>query len=103
MLPNWNLLPNSGSFLQKSGNLLPNLKNCLLLNDQKCSVKKVVIDNDYMNFPYKINVDRCIGSSNNITGPYSKVCVPDVVKNISAKVFDLISQQNELRDIEFVY
>ena len=54
-----------------------------------------------MTFPYKINVDRCIGSCNNITDPYSKVCVPDVVKNISVKVFDLISQQNELRDIEF--
>ena len=50
-----------------------------------------------MVYPYKIKVDRCIGSCNNITNPYSKVCIPDVVKNISVKVFDLISQQNEIR------
>ena len=54
-----------------------------------------------MTFPYKIKVDRCFGSCNNITNPYSKVCVPDIVKSISVKVFDLISQQNKLRDIEF--
>ena len=69
----------------------------MLLKDQKCDVKKVIVDNDYMVYPYKIKVDRCIGSCNNITNPYSKVCIPDVVKNISVKVFDLISQQNEIR------
>ena len=54
-----------------------------------------------MTFPYKIKVDRCIGSCNNITNPYSRVYVPDIVKNISVRGFDLISQQNELRNIEF--
>ena len=76
-------------------------KNCFLLNDQKCGGKKVIVDNDYMTFPYKTKVDRCVGSCNNITNPHSKVCVPNIVKNISVKVFDLISQQNELRGIEF--
>ena len=87
--------------IANSENLVTNSKNCLLLNDQKCDVKKVIVDNDYMTFPYKIKVDRCIGSCNNIINPYSKVCVPDIVKNISVKVFDLISQQNKLRNIEF--
>ena len=27
---------------------------CLLLKNQECAVRKVIIDNDYMNFPYKI-------------------------------------------------
>ena len=40
-------------------------------------------------------------SCKNITNPYSKVCLPDTVKNISVKVFDLTSQQNEFRDIQF--
>ena len=76
-------------------------KNSLLLNDQKCGVKKVIIDKDYMTFPYKIKVDRCVGSCNNLPNPYSKVCLPDIVENISVNVFDLISQQNEFREISF--
>ena len=37
---------------------------CLLLKNQECSVRKVIIDNDYMTFPYKIKVDKCTGSCN---------------------------------------
>ena len=31
---------------------------CLLLKNQKCKVRKAIIDNDYMTFPYKIKVDK---------------------------------------------
>ena len=53
---------------------------CISLKNQKCGVKKVIIDNDYMNFPYKIKVDRCIGSCNKLTNPYFKVCSPEMLK-----------------------
>ena len=43
-----------------------------------------------MTFPYKIGVDRCIGSCNDKDNPYFKVCLPDSVKNISVKSLDLI-------------
>ena len=33
---------------------------CLLLKNKKCGVRKVIIDNDYMTFPYKIGANRCI-------------------------------------------
>ena len=92
---------NSGNMLPNSGDMLPNSGNCLSLNDQKCKVQKTTIDNDYMTFPYKIKVDRCVGSFNDVNDPYSKVCVPDIVKNVSVKVFNLISQQNELRKVKF--
>ena len=32
------------------------------LKNQECKVRKAIIDNDYMTFPYKIKVDKCIGS-----------------------------------------
>ena len=54
-----------------------------------------------MTFPHKIKVDRCAGSCNDVNNPYSKVCLPDIVKNMSVKFFDLISQQNELRQVSF--
>ena len=63
--------------------------------------KKVIIDNEYMTFPYKIKIDKCVGSCNDVENPYFKVCLPDIVKNISLKVFDLISQQIVLKNITF--
>ena len=62
-------------------------KNCLLLKNQECGATKVIINNDYMTFPYKIKVDKCIGSCNDVENPYFKICLPDVVKNASVKVF----------------
>ena len=54
-----------------------------------------------MDFHYNIKVDRCVGSCNNLTYLYSKVCVPDITKNISTNVFNLMSQQNELTQVSF--
>ena len=75
--------------------------NCLLLKDQKCEVRKMIVDNDYMTFPYQIKVDKCVGSCNDVENPYFKVCLPDIVKNISVKVFDLISGKNVLKNVSF--
>ena len=63
---------------------------CISLKNQECKVRKVIIDNGYMTFPYKIKVDKCVGICNDEDNPYYKVCLPDVVKNISVKSFDLI-------------
>ena len=40
-------------------------------------------------------------SCNNINNPYAKLSVPDIVKNINAKVFNLISRMNDTRFIEW--
>ena len=45
-------------------------------------------------FPYSVKTSKCSGSCNNINDPYPKICVPDVVKNINLKVFNL-SRNNE--------
>ena len=74
---------------------------CLLLKNQECTVRKVIIDNDYMTFPYKIKVDKCIGSCNDKDNPYFKVCLPDSIKNISVKSFDLISRKTAFKSISF--
>ena len=72
---------------------------CLLLKNQECAVGKVTIDNDYMTFLYKIGSDRCIGSCNDKDNPYFKSCLPDSIKNISVKSFDLLSKKNVLKNI----
>ena len=47
-----------------------------------------------------IKVNKFSGSCNNANGQYSKLCLPDVVKNIRLKVFNLISRTNETRHVE---
>ena len=34
------------------------------------------------------------GNCNNINDPYSKICVPDIIKNLNVKVFNLMSRAN---------
>ena len=50
-----------------------------------------------MVFPYNIKINKCIGSCNNVNNPHSEVCIPDVIKNVTVKISDLIPQQNETR------
>ena len=38
---------------------------------------------------------------NNINNPYAKVCVPDVIKGLNVKIFNLMSRTNETRFIEW--
>ena len=73
----------------------------LLLKNQECKVRKAIIDKDYMTFPYKIKVDKCIGSCNDKYNPYFKSSLPDSIKNISVKSFDLLSKKNVLKFISF--
>ena len=68
-----------------------------IVKKSRMQFKKVIIDNDYMTFPYKIKVDKCVGSCNDVENSYFKVCSPDSVKNISGNVFDLISKKNILK------
>ena len=67
-----------------------NSLKCISLKNQEYKVIKVIIDNDYMTFPYRITVNRCVGGCNDLNNSYFKVCSPDIVKNISANVFDLM-------------
>ena len=50
-------------------------------------------------FPFSIETSKCSGSCNNINYPYAKLCVSHVVKNLSVKVFNIMSRTNETRFI----
>ena len=54
-----------------------------------------------MFFPFSIETSKNSGSCNNINYPYAKLCVPDVVKHLNIKVFNLMSRTNETRHIEW--
>ena len=54
-----------------------------------------------MTYPYHIKVNRCNGNCNNIPNPHSRLCIPDIVKNVTVEIFDLILQQNKTKQIIF--
>ena len=70
------------------------------INNQECKMRPEIINiysNEPLFYPYSIKVNTCSGSCNIINDPYSKRCVPHVVKNVNYKVFNLISRTNETR------
>ena len=85
---------------------LPNVKSleCVSLKNQKCKVRPEIVDIDRNNpifYPFSIKINRCSGSCNNINSPYAKICVPDVIKDLNVKVFNLLSRTNETRHIRW--
>ena len=54
-----------------------------------------------MTFPYSIKVNRCSGNCNNITDPYAKVYIPDIIKNVTVKMFDLMKLTHKTKQVIF--
>ena len=78
-----------------------NSLKCISLKNQECKVREVIVKSENMTFPYDIKVNRCSGNCNNITNPYAKVCVPDIIKNVTVKMFDLITLTNKTKQVIF--
>ena len=63
---------------------------------KKCMSRPKIIDvnsNEPVFYPCSIKVNTCSGSCNNINDPYTKLCAPDIIKNIHFKVSNLMSRQ----------
>ena len=54
-----------------------------------------------MSFPYKILVDKCVGSCNDKENPHFKVFLPESIKNITVKSFDLLTERYVFKNISF--
>ena len=44
-----------------------------------------------------VSVNKCSGSCSTIDDPYDRVCVPNKVKNMNLKLFNVISEVNKTR------
>ena len=74
------------------------------MNNQACKVRPEVINvnsNEPILYPFSIKTNKCRGSCNNINDPYAKICVPNVIKDLNIKVFNLMSSTNETRHIKW--
>ena len=74
------------------------------MKNQECKVTPKVVDinsNNAIFYPCSVKINKCSGNCNNINDPYAKICVPDTVKDLNVKVFNLISRTNETRLIKW--
>ena len=77
---------------------------CVSKNNQECKVRTEIVNvnsNKPLFYPSSIKTSKFSGSYHNINDPYAKLCVPDVIKNLNAKVFNLMSRTNETRYIKW--
>ena len=76
---------------------------CVSVNNQECRVRPKIVNvnsNEPLFYTFSIKTSKCSGSHNNIKNPYANMCVPDVVKNLNIRVFNLKSRTNETRHIK---
>ena len=81
-----------------------NSLKCISMNNQECKVRPQIVNVDSdgtVFFPFSIKTSNCGGSCNNVSDPYAKLCVPDAVKNLNIRAFNLMSRTNETRRIEW--
>ena len=78
--------------------------SCISMNNQACKVRPEILNvnsNEPVFYRFSIKTSKCSGSCNNINDPYAKLCVPDAVKDLDLKVFNLMSRTDETRQIKW--
>ena len=73
------------------------------MNNQKYRIRPQIINvnsKESIFFSLSIKTSKGSSSCNNISNTHAKLCVPDIVKNLNVKVFNLMSTINENRHIE---
>ena len=81
-----------------------NALDCISMKNRECKVRPKIISidsNNPMFYPFSIKIYKCKGICNNIDDPYTKTCVPDVIKDLNVKIFNLMSRTNKTRFIEW--
>ena len=74
------------------------------MNNQESKVRLEIVNvnsNELVFYPFSVKTSKRCGTCNNINDPYAKVCVPDVVKNVNIRVFNLMSRTNETRQVKW--
>ena len=80
-----------------------NFLSCISMNNQACKARPEIVNvnsNNPIFYPFSIKISKCSGNCNNINDPYARICVPDIVKHLNVKVFNLMSRTNGTRCIE---
>ena len=76
---------------------------CLFVINQECRPRPKILDvnegiGEALFYPYNVQVNKCSGSCNTLDNPMSKICVPNIIKNVNMKVYNFLMMLNETRN-----
>ena len=74
------------------------------MKNRECNTRLQAVNSNSNNptfYLFSIKRSKCSGNCNNIDNSYPKIYVPDVIKDLNVKVFNLMSRANETRFIEW--
>ena len=77
---------------------------CVSMNNQECKTRTKIMNinnNESVFYTFSIKVNKCSRSCHNINNTSAKLCIPDVVKIINVKVFNLMSWSNQTKQLEW--
>ena len=79
-----------------------NHTKCLSLSNRKCKIQPTLINlhpNEYSQefhyYPFAVELDRCVGSCNNLNDLSNKVCVPKKTEDLNQSMFNMITVMNK--------
>ena len=79
---------------------LTNSLKCYSLDNQECKIRPEIIsvnNKQSIFYPYKIKMNRCVGSCNTIDDLHGKICFANDIENIGLKVFNLLCVQMQTK------
>ena len=74
------------------------------MTNKECKARPEIINvnsDEPLFYLFSIKTSKCRGSCKNVNDPYTKMSVPNVVKNLNVKVFNPVSRTNETRHIKW--
>ena len=75
---------------------------CMSMINQKCMSRPKILNlnaDEPLLYSLTIKVNKCDGDCNNINDPLAKLRVPDIIKNINVRVFNLLLRISETRQV----
>ena len=79
--------------------------SCISMSNQECKARPEIINvnsNNPILYPFNIKTSTCSVNCNNINDLYAKICVPDAIKDLNVKVFNLMSRTNETKHMKWL-
>ena len=73
---------------------LPSINSlkCISMNNQECKIRPQIVhvnSEEPVFFPFSIKTSKCSDSCNNVIDPYAQLCVPDIIKNLNVRAFNV--------------
>ena len=75
---------------------------CVSVTYQEYMSRPKIIDinkNEIVFYPLSIKVNKCSSNCNNINDFMAKLCIPDTIKDMNIKVFNMLARINETRKL----